>query len=114
LLSPLKDLRRETERRLQMQRLIAQGHSDEASALQAVWSMEEKLGSEEALRTKVQTLITAGRNEEAQALEKLLAVYPEMKRQAEHLLELLVTKISKTEEPIMLIIYFNIVRKCRD
>lgn len=87
LLRPLEDMRKASERRLRLQDLIVQGHDIEAAALQNVWAIEDKLGSEEQLRAKVQALITAGRKEEAAAFEQLLAKYPQMKREAAELAE---------------------------
>jgi hypothetical protein len=87
LLRPIEDMERSSERRLKVQDLLAQGRETEAAALQNVWSIEDKLGSEEELRAKVQDLIADGRKDEAAAFERLLAMYPGMKRQAAELAE---------------------------
>jgi hypothetical protein len=84
---PLEDMTRESERRLKVQELLAQGRDDEAAAAQAVWSIEDKLGPEEELRLKVQALTTAGREDEAAAFQQILDKYPEMKRRAADLVE---------------------------
>ncbi|KMS53603.1 hypothetical protein V474_22750 [Novosphingobium barchaimii LL02] len=88
LLRPLEEMRKESERRLQVQDLLTAGRDDEAAALQAVWSIEDKLGSEEELRAKMQDLITAGRKDEAAIFERLLASYPAMKREAAELAQI--------------------------
>lgn len=87
LLRPIEEMEDASRRRLEVQDLLAQGRDAESAALQNVWSIEDKLGSEEELRAKVQDLITQGRKEEAAAFEQLLAKYPDMKRRAAELAE---------------------------
>lgn len=44
LLRPFEEVLEASERRMQVQRLIAAGREDEAAALQIIWQLEEKLG----------------------------------------------------------------------
>lgn len=72
LLLPLQEARIESERRVQIQTLIAQGQVDEAAALQAIFQLEEQLGQEAILRAQIQDLINAGKNEEAEIVQRNL------------------------------------------
>ncbi|SLJ86885.1 phage tail length tape measure family protein [Novosphingobium mathurense] len=88
LVRPVEDLEKASERRVAIQDLLAQGRDDEAAALQQVYALEEKLGSEEDLRAKVAALTADGRKVEAAALQALLDKYPELKRRAAEVAEI--------------------------
>ncbi len=82
LVRPIEDARRASARRLQVQELISRGLNDEAAALQAVWDIEDRLGSDEQLRAKYAELVAAGRDSEAASLKRILDLYPGIKREA--------------------------------
>ena len=87
LLRPARDMREESERRLEIQELISVGREDEAEIVQALYALEERLGNEEELRRKVQDLITAGRTEEAAVFQRLLDLYPSLKQEVRETVE---------------------------
>lgn len=79
---PFEDLRLESERRLEIDRLLAQGRVDEAAALQEVVRIEQQFGEEVRLRAQVEGLILQGRNEEAAVLARFVEQYADLKDEA--------------------------------
>lgn len=82
LLRPFEELNQQSERRLQLQTLSAQGRDAEANALQDIWAIEEKLGTQEEIRAKIAADLAAGRTDEAAALQSVLDQYPQLIQQA--------------------------------
>jgi hypothetical protein len=72
LLLPLQEARVESERRIQVQTLLAKGQADEAAALQATFQLEQQFGKEAVLRRDIQKLLLAGEKESAALLERRL------------------------------------------
>ncbi|WP_374527262.1 hypothetical protein [Novosphingobium sp.] len=69
LIRPFREFDQDAERRVQVQRLMVTGREDEADALQAIWSLESRLGplSEERKQHVRETVIAE--NEAMRALE---------------------------------------------
>lgn len=79
---PFEDLRLESERRLEIEQLLAQGRVDEAAGLREVLRIEQQLGEESRLRNELDDLILAGRKEEAAILSHFLDDYAMLKDEA--------------------------------
>jgi len=59
LLRPFRDMTRDSERRLQIQGMLAQGHEDEAAAVQEIWRLEDQIGTlTEKQRDSVRAVVT--------------------------------------------------------
>lgn len=87
LLRPITDAEQSSERRLKVQELLARGRDDEAAGLQAIWQLEDRIGSADEIRAKVAVLTAAGRKEEAEALQALLDKMPAMARRTAEVAE---------------------------
>lgn len=79
LVRPFEDLRLESQRRLDIETLLAQGKVDEAAAAQVILQLERELGEEVALRREIERLILAGRTEEAAKLKQFVDRYADLK-----------------------------------
>lgn len=75
----LDGLEQSSQRQLQVQELLLSGRDAEATALQNIWQIEQRLGSEEELRSKAQALTLAGRTEEAAILTRIANQYPRIR-----------------------------------
>lgn len=82
LLLPFRDLRRESEDRLRIETLLAQGRVDEAAGLQEVLRIEQQLGREADLRLQVERLIAAEQFDQADRLSAFLDGYAQLKADA--------------------------------
>lgn len=82
---PVRDLEQESQRRFEVAKLTSQGRDAEASALQRIWELEGRLGTEEAIRQKITALTTQGRRDEAAIFEQLIANYPAMRQRVQEL-----------------------------
>lgn len=71
------------DRQLKIQELLLSGRDADAAALQNIWAIEEKIGSEEELRTKAQALILQGRTEEAAVLTRIANQYPRIRSEVQ-------------------------------
>lgn len=81
LVRPVADMRRGSIERMQLQELTLRGMEKEAAAVQAVISLEEKLGSEKVLQARLEAARAANQTEEVQRLERLLGIYPRLKKE---------------------------------
>lgn len=88
IVRPFEDAQRNADRQFEIQRLTLAGRNAEAAALESIFTLEDKLGSEEVLRAKAVELVAKGRTAEAAVLQQILAAYPELKQQARDLAEL--------------------------
>lgn len=71
LVRPFQDLREESERRVEIERLLVQGREAEADALQTIWQIEDRLGPLTAEREAEVRRIVEARHDELEALERL-------------------------------------------
>lgn len=76
LVRPFEQLREESERRQQIENLLVIGRQDEASALQVIWQLEGKIGSEAEIRAKAAALAAQGRKDEADQLYRMADLWP--------------------------------------
>ena len=74
------DLNKNSERSWELQQLSLQGRDAEVEALQNIWSIEDRIGSEDELRKKQADLIAKGRTDEANAFHVILDMYPQLKQ----------------------------------
>lgn len=77
LLRPFEDLKRESEERLQVERLLAQGRTDEAAALQTVLQLQRQIGTETELRAALEEAIAANNKTEIDRIQGVLSGYQE-------------------------------------
>lgn len=75
LIEPFENLKRESEERLQVEQLLAQGRTDEAAALQAVLQLQRQIGTETQLRAALEQAIAAKNQTEIDRVRGLLSGY---------------------------------------
>ena len=78
LVRPFQDLLRESDERLQVETLLAQGRADEAAGLQAVLQLQRQIGTEAELRAALQRAIADGATTEADRIRVLLRDYNQL------------------------------------
>lgn len=74
---PFEDLTRESNERLQIEALLAQGRIDEAAALQAVLQLQRQIGTEVELRAALERAIADNNQTEADRIRGVLSDYSE-------------------------------------
>lgn len=78
LVRPFEDLQRESDERLQIEQLLAQGRTDEAAALQIVLQLQRQIGTEAELRAALERAITEEKTTEVERIRNLLANYNDL------------------------------------
>lgn len=69
LVRPFREMARDSERQVELQRLITQGREAEAEAVQTIWQMEERLGPLTAAQAQSVRDIVKARHDELEALQ---------------------------------------------
>lgn len=78
LVRPFEDLQRESDERLQIEQLLAQGRTDEAAALQIVLQLQRQIGTEAELRAALERAIAEDKKTEEERIRNLLASYNQL------------------------------------